>query len=89
MKSNQTNESDGDTYRGWNLSNNSLWRRGFGNQRKNQDHPDYSTIKIIKDTLKNSGDLISLSFFLQWHINLHGILLYSGSYHMISGIAEV
>ena len=27
-----------------------VWKREYGRQRKNQDHPDYGTVKISQNT---------------------------------------
>ena len=35
--------------------------RGTGNQSKNQDHSDHSSVKICKDILKNAGNLRRLA----------------------------
>ena len=34
--------------------------KGLENQRQNQDHPDYSIVKMSWNTQKSSGDLLSL-----------------------------
>ena len=63
-------EGDADTNCSWHSRNDpkrlEKWIERLKNQRKNQDHPDYSIVAIGQNTKKSSGDFRGLFVRLQW-----------------------